>query len=116
MINEKKKVVWPWILAGVLVLVALLVAVGGYVWHTNEFFLDITLQGQETLYVECAEPFEDPGVVARFYGTLLCRTPREVEVTVEGAVDCSKTGVFQLTYHASFWKLTSQAAPFDCAG
>ena len=109
MISEKKKAVWPWILAGVLVLVAVLVAVGGYVWHTNEFFLDITLQGQETLYVECAEPFEDPGVVARFYGTLLCRTPREVEVTVEGAVDCSKTGVFQLTYHASFWKLTSQA-------
>ena len=85
-------------------LALLLLAVAGAVavWNINEFSLDVTLSGEETVVAEYGNAYSDAGATASFYGTLLRREPVEVPVTVSGTVDADHLGEYTLTYSASY--------------
>ena len=72
-----------------------------YIWNENEFTLDLTLQGQQEMTLEYGSEFADPGANALFFGTMLCKDPAAVTVSVEGSVDTGKVGTYTLTYSAS---------------
>lgn len=94
----------PGLIVLCIFLILLLLAVGGAiaVWNINEFSLDVTLSGEETVVTEYGTAYSDSGATARFYGTLLQREPVEVPVTVTGTVDADHLGDYTLTYSASY--------------
>ena len=56
--QKRGKPVWPWVLLGVLALLA--VGIASMRWQVQ-----ITLDGGDRIDAEYGEPFEDPGVKAR---------------------------------------------------
>lgn len=68
----------------------------------NEYAVDLSLNGEQTVTVEYGQHYEEPGVRALGYGTLLDKEPRELEVQISGSVDATKLGTYELTYRAVF--------------
>ena len=67
-------------------------------WYRNEYFLEVNMLGGEEMSLPYGTEFVDPGVEARFWGTILNQEVREIPVTVEGTVDTSKVGTYELYY------------------
>jgi len=85
---------------GALLFVLLLAAV--IIWNVNVFSVQVQMNGQQEITVEYGDTFTDPGAEATFCGTLLARNPRDVTVSVSGAVDDTKLGTYELTYSAEY--------------
>lgn len=92
----------------VIVLIVALVAVliGGGItagmFFGNEYVVDLSLNGPETVTVEYGQTYEEPGVQAKGYGTILHKDPEELAVQITGSVDVSKLGTYEITYYAVF--------------
>ena len=101
-IREKKhKGLWWKILLWVLGLLLVAGATAAVlVWKVNMFQLRLAVNGSREMVLEYGQSFEDPGVLAQFSGTLFLREPQTVEVAVEGAVEPSALGTYELTYTA----------------
>lgn len=69
---------------------------------SNEYRVDITLNGQAEITLEYGESFSDPGAEAIGYGTVLHKDSTELEITTKGKVDTQKIGTYTITYRASF--------------
>ena len=83
-------------------LLALLLGLGTYVftYHVNQFSMALELSGEKEITLSYGEHFEDPGATAVFSGTHLFQDGLPIDVTVEGAVDETKIGTYQLHYRA----------------
>ncbi len=96
---SKKPLVMPTI---VVCAVAVLAAIIYFVLvFLNIYTVDVTLAGDSEIVVEYGDSFEDPGATAVFYGTIFQQEPLDVPVTVEGSVDLTKLGTYELRYHAA---------------
>ena len=71
-----------------------------FVFHINQFYLDVTLNGQPEITLEYGEHYQEPGASARFYGSILLKEGREVDVSLDGRVDDQKLGTYTLQYTA----------------
>ena len=67
----------------------------------NIYTVDVALTGDSEIVVEYGDSFEDPGATAVFYGTIFQQEPLDVPVTVDGSVDLTKLGTYELRYHAA---------------
>lgn len=78
---------------------------------SNQLSLELTLIGASRLEVEYGQPFEDPGVQAKVYGTLFWRqgvTPEGLELTVSDTLDLETTGKYLVTYRAQYKDLAAE--------
>ena len=86
-------------LAAVLVL---LVAGALVVWNINVFALTMTMHGDQEITLEYGQTYEEPGAQAVFAGTLLMAEPTNVNVQINGTVDTSRVGTYEITYTSSY--------------
>ena len=106
MIKERKPKVWLIVL--IVLIAAMVLAVLAYYgykaykeaegWYHNEYYMEVNMLGGEEISLSYGAEFQDPGVDARFWGTLLNQEMRELPVSVEGTVDTSKVGTYELFY------------------
>ena len=82
------------------VLIALLLGAAAYVfvYHINEFSLEVQIRGDERIVLEYGDVYEDQGAVARFYGTKFLKDGVSVPVRTEGNVDTTRVGSYELRY------------------
>ena len=94
-------------------LLALLLGLGTYVftYHVNQFSMALELSGEKEITLASGEHFEDPGATAVFSGTHLFQDGRPIDVTVEGAVDETKIGTYQLHYRAEHLDWQAETSP-----
>lgn len=97
--GKKVLTVCAFVLAAVLVL---LVAAALIVWNRNEFALQVKMDGAAEITLEHGQSFTDPGASAAFAGTILMKEPTAVNVQVQGAVDTTTLGTYELTYTAEY--------------
>lgn len=100
---------WIW---GLLLLL-LPVAAWYLVFHVNQFDLMIHMAGEEKLYLEYGERYEEPGAQALLYGTIFCKNgiaPEDIRLTVQGDVDDARLGRYTVTYTADYrcWHARAQ--------
>lgn len=84
------------------VVIALIIGGAVYVftYHVNRFALEMKLQGDEHVVLEYGQAYQEQGAQARFFGTHLIRDGIDVEVLIEGAVDESRVGTYEIRYSA----------------
>lgn len=99
--KRKRKNSAPWIFAALMIL-ALLVGIGAWVYSSNEFSVAVTLNGESTVTLEYGQSYEEPGATAVFYGSLLQKEPVQLQVQITGNVDTTKLGSYVLHYTASY--------------
>ena len=105
--QKRGKPVWPWVLLGVLALLAVGIASMG--WQVQ-----ITLDGGDRIDAEYGEPFEDPGVKARLSCSLFPKGLFSVRVKTEGTVSTDALGQSELTYRAQFlWMHAEKTRAID---
>ena len=90
------------------VLAALVIGIGIYVftYHINHFSLDLELQGEEQIVLEYGTAYVEPGASACFSGTHLFTEGMEIPVRIDGDVDISHVGTYEIRYAAQHerWK------------
>ena len=94
-----------WILF-VLIGVVLLGMIGGGVWayvvHTNEYTVDLSMNGDSVITLEYGQSYTELGASAQGYGSLLKKEPKDLQVQIDSQIDASKPGTYQVTYKAVF--------------
>ena len=95
-------------LLGIPILLAFAIGIGIYVftYHINRFSLDLNLRGEEQILLEYGSVYSEPGADARFSGTWLLPTGADIPVRIEGRVDESRVGTYEIRYIAQHerWK------------
>ena len=101
--RQQRKPKWLlFLLIGFLALALIGGGVWAYVIHTNEYLVDLTILGDENVVLEYGATYDEPGAKAVGYGTLLKKEPRELQVQINGKVDASKPGDYEVVYSAEF--------------
>lgn len=100
--SRKKSKVLLFALIGILLLGMIGAGVWAYVVHANEYVVDLSIQGEKSIVLEYGATYDEPGVKAVGYGTILKKDPQELEVKTEGQVDHAKVGTYQVIYRAEF--------------
>lgn len=67
---------------------------------TNTYTLTITLSGDDPLYLELGDTWQDPGATAVYKGSLLHFGDTEVPVVSEQEINNRACGTYEVTYHA----------------
>lgn len=80
----------------------MVVTVSAIIIHKNVFTLDVFLNGEEQIVLGYGDTYEEKGINASFYGSLLLKEPRDATVQTSGTVDASVTGTYTLTYEAVY--------------
>ena len=116
MVKQQKGRGWLIALAVLLVLTLLCVAAVAAkqmaIWKDNQYFMELNLLGGKEIIVPYGEEFEDPGAECYFWGSYFLPDVQTVPVTVEGSVDTTTVGTYELFYSASihykdlFWDQT----------
>lgn len=94
-----------WLLYLLLTAAILGLLVGGawaYLVSNNEYIVDLSLSGDETIILEYGATYDEPGATAVGYGTLLKRDPQQLDVQLNNQVDTSKLGDYQVIYRAEY--------------
>lgn len=73
-----------------------------FVFHINQFRLDLTVRGEREITLEYGEPYVDPGAEAVFYGTYIFRDGRSVPVATRSEVDDQTIGTYRVRYDAAY--------------
>ena len=66
----------------------------------NTYSLTITLSGDDPMYLELGETWQDPGATAVYRGSLLHFGDTEVPVVSEQEINNRVCGTYEVTYHA----------------
>lgn len=102
MIRERKVKIWLILLIVAVTLALLFFGYQAYkearVWYENQYFLEMNLLGGDEMSLPYGTEFRDPGAEAKFWGTNLLTEVQNVPVTVEGTVDTSTVGTYELFY------------------
>lgn len=118
--KKKRKKARKGLLIGVICLAVVLVALVAAtlaVWNTNVFSLVMTMHGDQEITLEYGQSYEEFGADAEFAGTLLMQEPTDVAVHIDGKVDTSKIGTYELTYTSDYlldYKLGQQSFHETC--
>ena len=82
--------------------VALVIGICIYVftYHINRFDLEIMLHGPEEIILEYGESYAEAGAEGRFSGTWLFADGVEIPVRIEGEVDVTRLGTYEIHYVA----------------
>ena len=94
-----------WLLFLLIGVLAVGLIVGGvcfYLVYTNEYFVDLSINGDSVITLEYGQSYEELGAQAVGYGTLLKKEHQSLQVQIEGNVDVSKLGTYEISYQASF--------------
>lgn len=83
-------------------LVLLLVALCCGIQYFCDFDVSIELNGDPEIVLKYGENFEDPMAFSSFKGNYLINSPIPVPVHVDGKVDTSKIGSYEIAYTARF--------------
>ncbi len=90
------------------VIVAVVIGVGIYVftYHINRFTLEMSLLAEERIVLEYGSEYVEPGATACFSGTYLLPEGVDIPVQIEGTVDTSRLGTYEIRYTARHerWK------------
>ena len=71
-------------------------------WSGNEYLLSVMLSGGREVTVEYGTAYEEPGVKANFWGSLLQTEPVEVPVTINHNVNTDQLGSYTVSYRADY--------------
>lgn len=77
-------------------------------FHVNQFFLRVELNGEKQMDVEYGSSYEEPGATAVLYGTLFWKEgiiPEDAALTIQGDVDVRTKGKHDIVYTASYRSL-----------
>lgn len=99
--NRKKRIALT-VLLGAGIPVLLLAAAFLFLFAGNRFQVDVTLRGESEVILEYAQPYQEPGADALLSGRFLLPDGKALPVSVEGAVDTSRVGVYQVSYSARY--------------
>lgn len=100
---RRKRPKWPWFLViGLLVAGMIVGGVIAYIVKTNEYLVDLSLNGDEEIILEYGATYDEAGAYAEGYGTLLKKEPQALEVQISGKVDEQKLGSYTIDYQAFF--------------
>ena len=94
----------PYIIISVIAGAVLLVLLACYLFlfHINQFYIDITLNGSENLTLEYGTAYEEAGAAAFIRGTHIYKEGKEIPVSVNGVVDDNTLGTYNISYQAEF--------------
>lgn len=100
-----------WKQTAMISLAAIVLALAGYLCLVmiNVYTVDVALVGAAEVIVEYGDDFEDPGAMAAYHGTIFQQEPLDVPVSVEGTVDLTKVGEYELRYSAEYEGLSGSA-------
>ncbi len=94
-IEKNMKSIALWILLGLAVVLGVIAFA---VWEQNEYTLELNVVGQEEITLEYGQQYRELGATARFYGTILNKEPKDLEVNVQGSVDTATVGTYTVIY------------------
>ena len=75
----------------------------------NKYSLTIRMEGDDPLYLEVGQTYQDPGATAAYKGTLLHFRDTDVPVTMEQNINSSVCGSYEVTYRAEYRDQTATA-------
>ena len=107
--KRPKRSPWDYVIIGFLVA---LFAFGGAwlaVSTTNEYSIELNINGDAQITLEYGSQFQDPGAQASGYGTILDQEGTQLDVTADSNVDTAKVGSYTVTYTASYHGITKSA-------
>ena len=108
-VNCMKRKGWSNILLLALLSIGIPVflAAGLYVFlfHINQFHLELTVRGEKEVTLEYGETYTDAGADAAIYGSLVMQAGREVPVSVQNGVNDRVVGTYEVRYHAVYEKM-----------
>ncbi len=94
----KKRVAWYTIcLALFFIVVDTIVVLASF----NEKYIEFSVADAETVYVEYGDSYDDSDVVAYLKGTIFNKKGKEISVSVDGTVNETEFGEYDLTYTAA---------------
>lgn len=104
---------WKWILGIAAVLV--LLAVGGYItlFRVNQFSLAVQPRGEQEIYLEFGQEYEEAGAVPVLFGSLFWKNgvvPEEIPVQIDSNLNLQKLGKYTVTYSAQLEDLMASAS------
>lgn len=102
-----KKIVFIILCAVLPILVAAGIAVKETV--DNVYILEIVLEGDQEVYLEYGQKYVPQGASAKFWGTYLHTTPKNVKVKQQGEVNDQVLGTYTVKYTASYWCMQTTA-------
>lgn len=102
MMNKKVRrqmaIIWALCL-GIPLLIA--GAIYGFLFHVNQFHVDVILNGPEEITLEYGQDYEEPGYRAVFYGTHILKEGVELPVETVGRVFTNVVDTYTVEYAAS---------------
>ncbi len=81
--------------------IVLILGVCAALLHFNNFHIELSLVGDDSVTLEYGEKYTDGGATAALKGKFILKNGRPVEVITNGQVDDTKLGTYTLTYSAS---------------
>lgn len=78
-----------------------------FLFRINQFQLDLTVRGDKEVTVEYGDSYTDAGADARFYGSHVMRSGREVPVNVRSEVNERVLGTYDVRYSAGYENWTA---------
>lgn len=95
--KKKKKKIWAW-----LIPVFILLALVCFCFVINQWRVDISLDGQQELALECGESFDDPGAKATLSASIIPIGPFSLDVKTADHADYMHPGTYEIEYSAGF--------------
>ena len=107
--KRPKRSPWDYVIIGFLVALF----AGGGAWlavsTTNEYSIELNMNGDARITLEYGSQFQDPGAQANGCGTILDREGTQLDVKTDSNVDTAKVGSYTVTYTASYHGITKSA-------
>ena len=92
---KRKKRVLPWLLPTVIIFCLIC-----FCFVINQWNVDIVLQGESEITLECGQSYTDPGAEAFFGGTIFPDHLFSLKLDIDDQVDYQHPGVYKIEYSA----------------
>ena len=99
---------WDYVIFGFLGFVILVLCVWIAVGITNEYTIELQVNGSAEVTLEYGTEYRDAGAQARCWGSHKNKDPFELEVQAQSDLDTSKVGTYRITYTASYQRQTKK--------
>lgn len=95
--KKKKRKIWLWLLP-----IFLILALACFCFVINQWNIEITVNGQADITLECGESFDDPGAEATLSASLIPIDSIGLDTDAADHVDYRHPGSYEIEYTASF--------------
>lgn len=89
-------------LGAVLLIVLTAMTATGYIHLSNEYKVDLVLNGEKEIILEYGATYDEPGAKAEGYGTHMKKEHQSLDVQINGNVDETKLGTYTIEYKAIY--------------